>query len=299
MLLSRIISLVLAVVPALAAPTATTALNTTQTIFQYSDNGTWLENIAVRQNGSILTTRLDVPELWEIDPTWTRNASLIHTFPGVSTGNFSIQTLSTPGTYALWQVDLTSTEPNVSIIAQVPKADFLNGLALFDQDNLLATDSAKGVIWRINIPSGNYSIALSDPATLLSATDSPKPVGVNGLKVHCKYVYYSSTTCMVLARVPFNKHSAPSGPVEIIAGGFTPDDFVLAGNGTAYVATNAQNSLLKVEPSGRVTTVAGNLFTTALAGATSVALSRDGKTLYVSTAGGQFDPVLGDIIEPA
>ncbi|PLB47690.1 hypothetical protein P170DRAFT_510465 [Aspergillus steynii IBT 23096] len=317
MVLSKIFALALAFAPALAVPSVpSAAVNKTHTVFQYRNNGTWLENILVRNNGDILTTRLDVPELWAVDPTGTRNASLLQTFPNVRSllgiteidrdiyalvaGNFSIQTLSTPGTYSIWKVDLsTSAKPHTSIIAHIPEADFLNGLAKFDKDTLLTTDSAKGVIWRVDIPSGNYSIAMSDPATMKSPRNSPKPVGVNGIKVLGTHVYYSSSTGMHLARVPFTRHAAPAGPVEIVAGGFTPDDFVLASNGTAYVTTNAENGLLKVEPSGRVTLVAGNLFTTELAGATSVAFSRDQKTLYVATAGGQFQPVLGDIIEPA
>ncbi|PYH80498.1 hypothetical protein BO82DRAFT_403285 [Aspergillus uvarum CBS 121591] len=294
MSLTKVIAMALAVMPALT----------------YGENGTWLENIAVRKNGMVLTTRLDFPQLLRVGPTGARNASVIHTFPGVRSllgiaaietyvfavlaKLFSIQTLSTPGTYAFWRVDLTSSAPNVSVIPKVPEADFLTGLALFDRTTLLSTDSAKGVIYRVKISTGKYSVFLSDPATMLSFKDSPKPVGVNGLKEHGKYVtYYSSTTGMVLARMPFNKNAQPSGPIEVIAGGFTPDDFVVTKNGTAYVTTNAENGLLKVKPSGRVTAVAEALFSSTLAGATSIAMSHDQKTLYISTAGGQFQPVSG------
>ncbi|RAH75407.1 uncharacterized protein BO66DRAFT_445140 [Aspergillus aculeatinus CBS 121060] len=199
---------------------------------------------AVRKNGMVLTTRLDVPQPLEVTPSG-------HAMPRLST--------LSPA------VDLASSEPNVSVIAKVVEADFFNGLALLDRDTLLSTDSAWGVVYRVKISTGNYSVVLSDPVTMLSPKDSPKPVGVNGLKVHGKYVYYSSTTEMVLARVPFNKDAQPPGPIEIVTGGFTPDDLLLTKNGTAYVTTSAENGLLKVEPSGRVTAVAGALFSTTLA----------------------------------
>ncbi|PYH47647.1 uncharacterized protein BP01DRAFT_414485 [Aspergillus saccharolyticus JOP 1030-1] len=287
-----------------------------RTLFQYARNGTWLENVAVRSNGDVLVTRLGVPELWSVDPRGQRNASLIETFPnsrslfGITeisedvfalvAGNFSMGSLSTPGTYAIWKIDLTTSDhPETSLITKVPKADFLNGLTLFNNNTLLSTDSAKGVIWRIDITHGNYSIAFSDPATMKPAPNSPKPVGINGIEVRNNYVYYTSTTGMLFARVRFNEYAAPVGRVEILARGFTPDDFVLSRNGTAYVAANAENSVLKVEPSGRVTLIAGNLFTTDLAGVTALALSRSQDVLYAVTAGGQFEPVLGAIIEPA
>ncbi|KAJ7114418.1 hypothetical protein C8R44DRAFT_881260 [Mycena epipterygia] len=45
-------------------------------------NRTWLENLAVRPNGQILATRLDVPELYQITPDpHNPKPTLIYAFP--------------------------------------------------------------------------------------------------------------------------------------------------------------------------------------------------------------------------
>lgn len=82
-------------------------------------NETWIENLAVRQNGQILVTLIapPAPQLYQVDPFQTSApAVLIDTVPGVTgllgiaeieqdvwyflAGNFSVATFSTtPGTY--------------------------------------------------------------------------------------------------------------------------------------------------------------------------------------------------------
>src|SRR5438105_4501375 len=44
-----------------------TALRTSRVVYQLPNKGSWFENLAVRSDGTILATRLDVPEVWIID----------------------------------------------------------------------------------------------------------------------------------------------------------------------------------------------------------------------------------------
>lgn len=63
-----------------------------RTIFQFSSNGTWIENIAVRANGDLLVTlMLPDPQLYLISSPWSPSptASLLYTFPNM-TGLFGI-----------------------------------------------------------------------------------------------------------------------------------------------------------------------------------------------------------------
>ncbi|PKX90731.1 uncharacterized protein P174DRAFT_462907 [Aspergillus novofumigatus IBT 16806] len=217
----------------------------------------------------------------------------------VIAGNFSISTVnSTPGSYVIWRLDASGSAPSASILARIPEAEFPNGIARFGQNLLLITDSAKGVIWRLDVRSGLYSQALSDPS-MLPAAGQPYAVGVNGIDVRGRYVYYTSTTQMLLCRVPVNSVAEATGPVEVITSGITPDDLMVGNDGTAYISTNPDNGLVQVDPRGRVRLVAGNQFTIAVGGSTAVAGSKDGSVLYVTTSGGQFSPILGKIIEPA
>jgi hypothetical protein len=218
----------------------------------------------------------------------------------VVTGNFSVPTTTTtPGSYVIWSLDLSGKgQPVAKVLSQLPDAEFLNGIVPFGKNLLLVTDSAKGVIWRVDRTTGEYSQALTDP-TMLPASGQPTAVGVNGINVLGNYVYYTSTTQMLFARIPVDNKASATGPAEIIASGFTPDDFMLTRDGTAYITTNPQNGLLKVDRHGRVQLVAGNEFKITVGGSTGVASSKNGSVLYVTTSGGQVSPILCKTIEPA
>lgn len=292
------------------------------TVFQLDRNQTWFENLVVQRNGSILATRIDVPELWSIDPAIKNGTSgqgtgsLLYKFPNATSllgiaevdkdvfaivsGNLSLpSTISTPGSYNIWTIDLTGEKPHAKLLAPIPDGVFLDGLVKFSDDLLLATDAAKGVIWRLNTATGETSQVLSHPS-MKPAGGQPILVGVNGLKVQNGYVYYTSTTQEVFARFPVDENATPTGPIEVITSGFTFDDFALADDGTAYLSTNPQNELLRISPEGKVRLIAGSQVTKTVAGSTAVAFANDEQSiLYVSTSGASVEPVLCKTVEPA
>jgi hypothetical protein len=47
------------------------------------EKGAYVENISVRSNSNLLVTRLDTPEVYEINPS-AKNVSLVHKFKGYS-----------------------------------------------------------------------------------------------------------------------------------------------------------------------------------------------------------------------
>lgn len=292
--------------------------DTVSTVFQLQDNGTWFENLVVRQNGHLLATRIDVPEVWTIDPNADNVGSRLSTIPNTTSllgiteieqdvyavvaGNFSIEKVqSTPGSYSIWTVDLSGAKantPKTRLLTAIPEAEFLDGLIPFGKDLCLVSDAQKGAIWRVNVRTGEYSQALSHP-NMAPADGQPVPVGVNGIKIRDNYVYYSTTTRQILARVPVDENASAAGDVEDVVSGLIVDDFWLLEDGTAYLATNTLNSVVKVLPGGGVMVVAGNAFRTDVAGSTAVAMSWDQEVLYVTTAGAQVQPVMCQTIEPA
>ncbi|KAF5864010.1 hypothetical protein ETB97_008946 [Aspergillus alliaceus] len=289
------------------------------TVFQLEQNGTWFENLHVRRNGNVIVSRFDVPEIWSITPGpdgFSQGyGSLLYRFPNATSvlgiaemerdvyaviaGNISLPSIvPTPGSFVVWMFDLKEQEPRAKVLAPMPAGEFLDGVARFRDDLLLITDAGKGVIWRLNTTSGEYSVALSH-STMLPAEGQPVKVGVNGLKVFRNYIYYTSTSQEVYARIPVDQNASATGPVEVIMSGLTFDDLVLTASGTAYMTTNPQNELVEISPEGRVHLVAGNQFEITLGGLTSVAFSRDYSILYVTTCGAQFTPVMGKVMEPA
>jgi hypothetical protein len=297
-----------------------------ETLYQFPNNGSWIDNLALRSDGSVLLTRLDTPEVWSVD-TVTGNATLVHSFANATScfgiseidddvfavvvGNFSTKTYQpTPGSFTVQKLDFNNVHAtenedatqmaSVSHIAALPEAQALNGMASFTKEShlVLIADSPKGVAWKLNTETGEYSIALND-TTMLPAEGQALPLGVNGLKLVDDYIYYSSTTRMQFGRVKVNQDATPAGDYEIIASGFLPDNLDVASDGTAYIATDPQNSVVRISPYGQISLVAGGQLSTQMPGPTSCRLTSDEKTLYVGTSGGQVAPVLGTFMEPA
>lgn len=287
------------------------------TVYQFPNVGSWIEGIAVRPNGNILVTRTDTPELWSIDPN-SHTASLVYTFPNVTstvgitaigddvyavgTGIIDLSTtVATTGSFVIWKVDLTSDTPQVTTIKAIPEAGSLDGMAYLDRGlntNLLIADTLEGVIWRLNPQSGNYSVALNDSSML--PAEGSAPIGVNGVRVVGNYVYYTSSTQQKFCRVAVADDGSAAGPFEVIATGFFQDGFAIAPDGTAYIATHPQNTVVKVTPQGEASVYAGDLNSTEVAGSTDVQFGNCGyQVIYVATNGAQDSPVNGTFTEPA
>jgi hypothetical protein len=296
-----------------------------ETLFQFPKNGSWVDNLVLRSDGNLLLTRLDVPEVWSVNTT-SGNATLAYSFPNVTScfgiseiaddvfavvvGNFSTKTYKPDaGSFSVQKLDFnrtskrrsnrTSALPAASRIAALPEAQALNGMTTFskDEDLVLIADSPKGVVWKVNIKTGDYAVALND-TTMQPAKGQALPLGINGLKSIEDYVYYSSTTRMEFCRVKVDEDVKPIGDYEVIASGFLPDNMDVTEDGIAYIATDPQNSVVRITPSGQISLVAGGQLSTQMPGPTSARLSEDRKSLYVGTSGGQVAPVLGTFMEP-
>ncbi|KGO67482.1 Aldolase-type TIM barrel [Penicillium italicum] len=297
-----------------------------ETLFQFPNNGSWIDNMVVRSDGNLLFTRLDTPEVWLFNTT-SGNATLAYSFPNVTScfgiseidddvfavvvGNFSAKTFQPGlGSFSVHKLDFTKVHakenervlesPKASEIVAMPDAEALNGMATFSRESnlVLIADSPKGIIWKVDTQTGNYSVALND-TTMAPAEGVALPLGVNSLTVFGDYVYYTGTTRMVYCRVKVDSNVTPIGDFEVIASGFLPDNIEMTEDGTAYIATAPQNSVVRLTPSGQISLVTGGQVSTRLAGASSVRFSKDRQILYVGTNGGQIAPVLGSFIEPA
>ncbi|MBE7181550.1 MAG: hypothetical protein INR71_10145, partial [Terriglobus roseus] len=158
MLGSSLLALAAAASVALAFPGGAGSTTAT-TIFQFPDNGSWIENLAVRPNGHILVTRIDVPELWSVDPS-AGTASLVHDFagPGVTSllgiaavrrdvyavvgANQSAAFAGERSAGFVFTVGMRRGAPKVKTAARVQRSGFLNGIAHLAGLNVLVADSA-------------------------------------------------------------------------------------------------------------------------------------------------------------
>ena len=299
------------------------ASTSTKTLFQLDSQPTWFENITIRPNGTLLATRLDIPEVWAIDPSTSTGKSVLRLPPSSAPTNaltgicevtpdvFAIGSIiydlpggtgPKAGSCAVWLADLTGEDVKLKKIIDTPEIAMINGMATWDSKTLLITDCLNGKIYKLDVETGAHSIALEDE-TMTLPPDAPVPFAINGLKVHRTasqaYVYYTTTTRASVYRLPVTADLQPSGPVETLAQGTIADDIAVANDGTVYVCTNITNTVIRIPASGgEFVKIAGEEKGMELAGSTACVLSADEKTLYVSTAGGNATPVDGKT-EPA
>ena len=281
---------------------------------------TWIENLAVRGNGKILLTLLTSPDLYQADPFAPGDKpKLIHNFApyqaltgitevepdifAVATGNFSALALkNSPGSYAVWKVNVRESPPVIKKIADIRNGQLLNGLTLLDaaKKTILIADSTGGVVFRLNTETGRYKVVLDDPI-LKGLPGGPLQIGVNGIRVVNNTLFFTTGDQNLFASVPITREGTAIGAFKVIVhntvGRF--DDFALSPNGNAFITQGSGNQIAKVTPRGIETEVAGGLNSTTLPGGTAAKFGRtakDKRVLYVTTNGGLAGPVNGTVV---
>ncbi|KAL2844084.1 hypothetical protein BJY01DRAFT_264086 [Aspergillus pseudoustus] len=304
---------------------------------QYADpflggglQGSWLENLATGPSNSILSTRLDIPAVYQITPPQARcgsgagtvSAKLIQSFPGVTgalgiaeykknhfaviAGNFSLKTSeSTAGSYAIWDVWFTGARldrVSAKKITDIPSGGFLNGLTVLNKRSgtLLVGDSWNGTVYRLNPETGDYKIVLQDETMKPPAG---KNLGLNGIRTVSigdeLFLYYTNSLKETVGRVRIDPETGrATGAYTTLATKVWGDDFTYdRAKGDLYVAGNFENIVTKLNREGIVEGIIGAENQLTVAGATSTLVID--RTLYVATSGALAAPVNGTITEGA
>ena len=318
----------------LETPNVTTPTAKLTTVAQFPV-GYFLENVAVRADGSMLVSALNKKELWYV-PAPTQGAPvqplLLHTFDQppfdfaetqrnvfyIDTSNY----LTNHDSY-LQRIDLRHWEPGMPVPVQTvlkfPSPVFwLNGSELLAPNVIAVADSRAGLIWRVDLSAdGSKATArvwLKDPSmkpTKFSLLIKPPQPGVNGVKFDNKthYLYYTSTARRLFMRVRVDPTTLnPAGAPELVARGHQWDDFALDEQaGVAYMTTHRENTIecvpLDPHSSQAIQTVAGIPFDQQLIGPSDFAWGRGrndyGCVAYVTTDGGVTAPPPDGIVRPA
>lgn len=190
-----------------------------------------------------------------------------------------------------------SPQGDVAVLVTMPDAIFLNGLTPLSRASYLIADSYRGAIWQLNAAEKAVKIWLEHPSLARSSEDKEFPA-VNGLKIYGNALYASNTEKMQLVRIPIQPDGQPGEP-EIFVQPVNLDDFAFDQNGNLYGTTHIYNSVVKIAPDRRVTTIAqaeqGMTGSTALSFGTG---ADDRTSIYIVTNGGMsFPPPMG--LEPA
>lgn len=297
---------------------------TVNTIYQFENIGSWVENLAVQKNGQLLVTRVDTPELLQIDPTNKFAPITVATFPSTYSGTLGITEttdgifyvvagapvngsfIKTSGVASVFQINMNTFKLNskgiitcnatVHKVADLPNAGFLNGMTTLSDTLLLIADSYLGVVWRVDVCNGESTIIIDDPK-MKYLPGAFTNLGINGVKIRDSYLYWSNTGNPIFSRIPINSDGNATGIAEVVAAVNNSDDFVFGPDGTAWMCQNQLESLSTVK-NGVTTLVAGNPSSIILAGVTAGEfgrLSTDSHILYLTTNGGLGVPVNGSI----
>ena len=283
----------------------------------------FLENVAVRADGSMLITVANRKELWFVPPPGDRlPVEPIHLFTFEFNMGFVVEwkperfLLAVADDYEtresrLYEIDLSGWSPGRSVeprcLLEFPKPWVgLNGGCMVAPNVLLAAGMAN-LIWRVDLGDDGTASARvwlqHDTMKNRPGERKPEQPGTNGVQFDRKagYLYYTTTSQQLLLRVKVNADTQdPIDLPEFVAGGREWDDLLIDEDaGVAYVTTHRENTIDRVRLAhdgnreGR-TVVAGEPFTETLVGPSAGAWGRapgdKGRIAYFTTDGGTAEP---------
>lgn len=278
------------------------------------DPNAWIENVVVQPNGNLLLTQLTPnATIYEVVNPWERAPVVrtLFTIPGISGltgiaaagcdryaffgGNFSYAG-SKAGSFSAYMLDMADAKPKYTKITAMPEAIFLNGASEvpLHPDLVLVGDSKRGTVFRLNTTSGHYDIPQMYTQMRNTSVD-PLSLGINGVRLHNDTLYWTNwdLDSYYKLQVSSDGTTAPGAqPVLIRHEKLVSvlDDFDFYGD-TAFVATNYENSILRITPDGQSSIIAGGKNDALL---NTISACKFGKTasdksvLYAVTAGTQL-----------
>jgi hypothetical protein len=297
----------------------------------------FLENLAVRADGSILVTVLNHKQLWYLpapDRGLPVTSTLVHTFDhlvmGIVETEPDIFYVATVDQATLDRFDLRGWVPGTPVkptrVLTFDKPAGLNGACLLGPRVILLADSLVGLIWRVDLADDGLTATatvwlqhhsmLPNPDSGFTSPLGPQP-GINGIRYAARsnVVYYTCTAQKLFMRVSVDSATfTPLGQPEIVAADIMADDFCLDEDaGVAYLTTHTDNTIVRVPfesgaEGATPSVVAGDPFTEQLVGPSSAAWGRGpadyGRIAYLTTDGGHtaiefHRPGTDGIIRPA
>ncbi len=254
--------------------------------------GTFLESIAVSADGTLfVSSHLDGKVLrMGADGVPVVHAAIAGKATGLAltpAGDLLLTAWDADGLPTLYTI---SPQGVVAVLVSLPDAIFLNGLTPLSPSTYLIADSYRGAIWHLNLADQSVGLWLEHPLLARRSEDREFPA-VNGLKIFGQMLYASNTERMQLIRIPIQPNGEPGEP-EIVVEPVNLDDFAFDREGNLYGTTHIYNSVVRITPDGRITTIAEA--EQGMAGSTALAFGAgadDRTSLYVVTNGGLSFPL--------
>ena len=232
------------------------------------------ESIRIDKKGDTYVSMLTTGEVRRISPDGTQSTLAVlgsgpTAFPGRrltglaidARGNVYAALNDVPATRGVWRI---SRDGTTALIAALPFAGMVNGLAFDERGNLFVSDSLAGRIYKVD-RDGLITAWSIDPF-LVGATPTTcgrfpaGPGGANGLAFD-KHgdLLVANTTMGAIVRIPV----ASDGDAQVANYFVEPTCELWGADGIAfdnrdnlYVAVNIQRKIVRIDPAGNMETVA-------------------------------------------
>ncbi len=252
---------------------------------------TFLENIAINEDGDLFVTSLDEGAVYKINSkgekeVYSKTKGKLAGIIYISAQTFLLNGWNEEGIPTVYFL-----KKDKEIIPLIHPADalFLNGIASLTNNIFLICDAYKGCIWKYNSDANRAEIWLQHP--LLSRIDDTNPMpAANGIKIFKGTVFVSNTAKQLLIKISLNDTDA--GIPELFMEKVNLDDFAIDNNGDIYAATHIYNSAVKITQQKQMVIIGEA--EQGLAGSTAVAFGKredDKNCIYVTTNGGMSLPL--------
>ena len=258
----------------------------------------FVENVVVGPDGSVFVTVHSGNRIDRYDPR-TDETSVFVLLPAPPMGLAIDESGSlwvTGGTMRtapgyIWKI---SVQGDVQHWTDIPDATFMNGCAVHPNGReLLVCESSSSRVLSIDLQTpGKWSVWPQDE--LIGPGESFFP-GANGIKIRGGLAYITVSARSLMVRLPILADGS-AGAVEPILRDVLGDDFAFGETGSLYITTHPAQTLVRIDPSGKRTTIAGP--DQGMVGSTACAFGKapgDQKALYVSTDGGFIVPHEGGV----
>lgn len=282
------------------------------------------ENMVIRPNGQILTTTtapnanvLQVDPLHIIPRTQVVSIPSLRSAVGIAESptqpdvyyfvtesqNIMMPTVNVPSSYRVYMLDMqgiealpdgkTNRSATPVLIANLTDAALPNGADFAGSSDLLVADSFRGLIWNVDVKTGNVSVALENNATKgIPGARNASITGVNGVKVANGSLYWTNTGTNTFWKIPLDSAGrvAANAQPTLLASNIAVDDFVVDIVGNAYIC-GPNGVITRVFANGTAQQFYGtaNSLTGPLHGPTAARFGRlasDRYSLYISMNGG-------------
>src|SRR5207302_6260691 len=152
----------------------------------------------------------------------------------------------------IWRVERSGA---VRQWCELSDATFMNGCTMHpDGRTLLACESTSGHILAIDLGQpGRWDVWLQGDRLRPVV---PKWPGSNGIKIRQAWAWISVSGRRLMVRVPIQPDGS-AGNIDIAATRLEADDFAFGMSGSVYITTHPEHTLVRLDPSGARTTLAG------------------------------------------